>query len=186
MAALSYISSLLSSLSKLWPVLAACTISHEQYRVKSFSSMLRPLIGQCCTHTGLWLAAEMNHRWCWYLCRWVEVNHISLGTLSEFFFQVQLFEQRIETASEILSSAHHLTWPPPGENKKSPSVKIFKTVGQTFSQSQFYNPGLGNPPQLSRVSQCHSLLTSQFADLNFVVSICSRLSLCTINIFSLV
>ena len=94
------------------------------------------------------------------------------------FFQVQLFEQRIETASEILSSAHHLTWPPgENENKKSPSVKIFKTVGQTFSQSQFYNPGLGNPPRLSRVSQCHSLLTSQFADLNFVVSICSRLFL---------
>ena len=90
------------------------------------------------------------------------------------FFQVQLFEQRKETASEILSSAH-LTWPPgENENKKSPSVKIFKTVGQTFSQSQFYNPGLGNPPQLSRVSHCHSLLTSQFADLNFVDSICSR------------
>ena len=97
------------------------------------------------------------------------------------FFQVQLFEQRKETASEILSSAH-LTWPPgENENKKSPSVKIFKTVGQTFSQSQFYNPGLGNPPQLSRVSQCHSLLTSQFADLNFVDSICSR-PLCVWNI----
>ena len=180
MAALSYISSLLSSLSKLWPVLAACTISHEQYRVKSFSSMPRPLIGQCCTDTGRWLAAEMNHRWCWYLCRWVEVNHISLGTLSEFFsgpaFRAENrnCKWNIELCSSISPGRSQ-----PKENKKSPSVKIFKTVGQTFSQSQFYNPGLGNPPQLSRVSQCHSLLTSQFADLNFVVSICSRLSLCT-------
>ena len=148
-------------------VLAACTISHEQYWVKSFGSMARPLIGQCCTDSGRWLVAGgwdidgadiFADGWKWII--------FHLGR-SLSFYQVQLFEhQRIETASEILSSAPSSPWLL-SENKKSPSVKIFKTVGQTFPSHRFII--LANPPQLSLVSQFTH--TSQFSDFYFIVSI---------------